>query len=599
MNIRTELDKRISAALTDGGAPEGTPAIINLSSRPEADYQANGCMAAAKKLGTNPRELADKVVKALDLSDLAESVDVAGPGFINIKLDDEFLAARANEMAADDRFGLPTPAEPQTVVVDYSSPNLAKEMHVGHLRSTIIGDALARVLEFQGHNVIRQNHVGDWGTQFGMLVEHMIDEHMGWLVRDGHRIIIEDLEEFYREAKQKFDASEEFADRSRQRVVMLQAGDAESLRFWQAFRKESLKHCHDVYERLGVLLTQDDMRGESAYNDDLPKVVADLDAAGMLAESEGAKGVYLDEFTNKDNERAFVIVVKSGGGYLYATTDLAALRFRAGKGKEEGVVDWVADRVLYVTDSRQAEHFDKVFLIARKAGFVPEAISLEHVGFGMMLGENKRPFATREGGTVKLMDLINEAERRAKELVAAKAEERGEEMSEAELDEIAHKVGIGSLKYADLAQNRTSDYVFSWEKMLSFEGNTAPYMQYAYARIRSIFAKGAAKPEGEDGSTDFADSTDMFVGHPAERSLMLMLSRFAETVQTVADTCQPHVLCAYLYDLAGAFMGLYENCPVLKAEGATRDSRLALCKLTADVIQRGLGLLGIDTVERM
>ncbi len=587
MNIRNQLDKRISAALTACGAPEGASAIIMYAGRPEfGDYQANGCMAAAKQLGTNPRELAAKVVEAVDLDDLAESVDIAGPGFINIKLKREFLADRAAEMAADDRFGLPTP-EPQTVVVDYSSPNLAKEMHVGHLRSTIIGDALARALDFQGQHVIRQNHVGDWGTQFGMLVAHL----KKLLHRDPEAQSAEselaDLEAFYREAKTRFDDDPAFADIARKEVVGLQAGDSATVEMWQRFRDVSLHHSQQVYDVLGAGLTAEDVRGESAYNADLPKVVEDLDAKGLLAESQGAKGVFLEEFTNKDNEQAFVIVEKSGGGYLYATTDLAAIRYRA---KQLG-----ADRVLYVTDSRQAEHFDKVFLIAKKAGFAPEAMLLEHVGFGMMLGKDGKPFKTREGGTIKLMDLITEAERRAKDLVAAKAAERGESFSEDELAEIAHKVGIGALKYADLSQNRASDYVFSWEKMLSFEGNTAPYMQYAYARIRSIFRKGQESTD----STDDTDGKAVILGHDAERMLALKLSQFAETIETVAETCQPHVLCGYLYDLAGAFMSFYENCPVLKAEGDMRASRLALCKLTADVIQRGLGLLGIETIERM
>jgi arginyl-tRNA synthetase len=625
MNIRNELDKRISAALTACGAPQGASAIIMYAGRPEfGDYQANGCMAAAKQLGMNPRELAAKVVEAVDLSDLAESVDIAGPGFINIKLKADFLAARADEMAADDRFGLPTPAEPDTVVVDYSSPNLAKEMHVGHLRSTIIGDALARTLDFQGENVVRQNHVGDWGTQFGMLVAHLrntlLSRPPNSLRRDesGYfmpvRIKLADLEDNYREAKKAFDEDPSFADQARADVVRVQKGDPEARKLWDLFVKGSLEHASEVYERLEVALTDSDVRGESAYSDDLPQVVADLDAKGLLAESQGAKGVFLEEFTNKDNEQAFVIVEKTGGGYLYATTDLAAIRYRAG--------DLKADRVLYVTDSRQAEHFDKVFLIAKKARFAPESMVLEHVGFGMMLGNDGKPFKTREGGTVKLMDLITEAERRAKELVAAKTAERGESFSDAELADIAHKVGIGALKYADLAQNRTSDYVFSWEKMLSFEGNTAPYMQYAYARIRSIFRKGLeestndtkATLSGERGSApagpreDIPDAAEpvlrrahaqIVISHAAERALAMKLSQFAETIETVVDTCQPHVLCGYLYDLAGAFMGFYENCPVLKAEGKTRASRLALCGLTADVIQRGLGLLGIETIERM
>jgi len=424
--------------------------------------------------------------------------------------------------------------------------------------------------EFIGDTVIRQNHVGDWGTQFGMLTAYMQKFD---LTTEG----LADLEAVYRDAKKLFDSDESFANRAREMVVQLQAGDKQCLAAWRKFLDISLGHCQQVYDLLGVLLTREDVRGESAYNDDLPKVVADLDAAGLLEESAGASGVFLDEFRNKEDERAFVIVRKSDGGYLYASTDLAAMRYRAGRLQ--------TDRILYVTDSRQAQHFAQVFLIARKAGFVGDNVSLEHVPFGMMLGTDGRPFKTRTGGTVKLMDLLDEAVKRAGQLVSQK----NPHLPPDQCEQIARVVGIGAMKYADLSQNRTSDYVFSWEKMLSLEGNTAPYMQYAYARIRSIFRKA-----GDD-----AECGEISVHEPAERGLGVKLAQFAETIETVADACQPHLLCAYLYELAGAFMGFYESCPVLKADGPARASRLAMCDLTAKVMQKGLELLGIKTIEQM
>ncbi|MFP4106295.1 MAG: arginine--tRNA ligase [Phycisphaerae bacterium] len=573
MNLKKELESRLKQALASAGAPENAPALVAVSTRPEADYQANGVMAAAKRMKTNPRQLAEKVLESVDLSDLAESVEVAGPGFINVRLSTDWLAQQAAAMLIDEKLGVPQPDSEQTVVVDYSSPNLAKEMHVGHLRSTIIGDALGRVMEFTGKKVIRQNHVGDWGTQFGMLIAHMeeVEEGSGELA---------DLEEFYRQAKQRFDSDADFAERSRGYVVKLQGGDAECLEKWKKFLEISLSHCGQVYEQLGVMLGTQDVRGESFYNEDLPKVIEDLREQGMLAQSEGAQCVFLEGYANKDGEPLPVIVQKSGGGYLYATTDLAAIRYRARKLN--------ADRVLYVTDSRQAQHFEMVFKVARLAGFVGEDVSLEHVGFGMMLGKDKRPFKTREGGTVKLMDLLKEAQQRALSLV----KDKNPDLPEDKQGEIASAVGVGAVKYADLSQNRTSDYVFSWDKMLSLQGNTAPYMQYAYTRVRSIFRKGDLADDAAVG--------EIRIDEPAERQLALQLSRFAEAIQTVESECLPNVLCAYLYELATAFMSFYESCPVLKAESEEiRRSRLMLAKLTADVIRTGLDLLGIRTIEQM
>jgi len=590
VNLKGELETRISEALAAAGAPPGSSALIARSNKPQfGHYQANGCMAAAKALKTNPRELAQKVVDNTDLSDIAEPLDIAGPGFINIRIRRQWLAQRLTEAESDPKLGVATP-EAQTVVVDYSAPNLAKEMHVGHLRSTIIGDALARVLKFIGHKVIRQNHVGDWGTQFGMLVQFLKDggvyyferEIDGGSVQGIDRPLVSDLEVFYRQAKAKFDSDPEFADRARNRVVLLQSGDRETNLIWQSFVDESLEHCQKVYDALGVLLTREDVYGESKYNADLPKVIKDLDDAKMLYPSRGAKCVFLDEFRGKGEDGADVplIVQKSDGGYLYATTDLAGIRYRS------GVLG--ADRVLYVTDSRQGMHFAQVFGVARKAGFVGLEVRLEHVPFGMMLGKDHRPFKTREGGTIKLTDLLTEARQRAFELVS----EKNPDIDEDRRREIARIVGIGAVKYADLSQNRGSDCVFSWDKMLSLDGNTAPYMQYAYARVKSIFRKG-----GMDESQAVGE---IVLTEPAETNLAVKLAQLPETVQSVADECLPNLLCSYLFDLAGAFMTFYEACPVLKADDpAARTSRLMLCLLTARTIKTGLGMLGIETLEQM
>ncbi len=580
MNIRQLLDDRITAALHTLGAPDTVTAIVKPSARPEfGDYQANGVMAAAKQLKTNPRELATRLLETLDLSDLADKLEVAGPGFINIYLKNGWLSETVGRASARQ----PTPNS-QTIVVDYSGPNLAKEMHVGHLRSTIIGDAVARVLEFQGHTVIRQNHVGDWGTQFGMLIAHMVSiaEQNGGV--SGVEPQLADLETFYREAKQRFDAEPAFADAARDYVVKLQAGDAECHALWQQFIDISLHHCEEVYERLGVSLTRADVMPESAYNADLANIVSELQAQGLLVENQGAQCAFLDEFKNKDGSITPIIVQKTGGGYLYATTDLAALRYRS------GVLN--IDRALYFTDARQALHFQQVFLLARKAGFVREGVALEHMPFGNMQGEDGKPFKTRTGGTVKLVDLLVEAEERAFTLVTAKNPELGE----AERHDIARTVGIGAVKYADLSKNRNSDYIFNWETMLSFEGNTAPYLQYAYARIKSIFRKAGVTPPFEKGGQG-----GISLQESAERTLAMKLLQFTEATDSVAKEGLPNHLCTYLYELAGNFMSFYEACPILK-EGVAEDvrnSRLQLANLTAQTLQTGLGLLGIGVLERM
>jgi arginyl-tRNA synthetase len=579
MNVRDALERRVGEAIRQAGGLADAPALVAISARPEfGDYQANGVMGAAKRAKTNPRKLAEKVIECLDLSDLAESVEIAGPGFLNIRLRDEWISERLAEGVGDERLGADRSAAPQTVVVDYSHPNLAKEMHVGHLRSTIIGDAIVRTLEFLGHRVIRHNHVGDWGTQFGMLLAHM--DSLAEQGEDRLSGELADLEAFYVASKRRFDAEPDFADRAREYVVKLQGGDAHCLEMWGRFIDESLKHCERVYAHLGVTLKREDVRPESAYNDDLPCVVEDLRALGLLTESEGAQCVFLDEFRGKDDEPLPAIIQKSDGGYLYATTDLAAVRYRANT--------LSADRILYVVDARQSLHLRQVFAIARKAGFAPDSCSLEHHAFGMMMGDDGKPFKTRDGGTVKLVNLLDEAERRAFELVTAK----NPDLSEEQRVQIARTVGIGAVKYADLAQNRTSDYVFSWSKMLSLEGNTAPYMQYAYARVCSIFRKAGLEQTDADGAITLTE--------PAERALGLKLAQFPETIENVVAECLPNTLCTYLFSLAGVFMGFYESCPVLQApDEATRSSRLSLCHLTARTIRCGLGLLGIETIDQM
>jgi arginyl-tRNA synthetase len=570
------IDARVKAALAAVGCPDA-PAVVAPAGRPEfGDYQANGVMGAAKAKKMNPRQLAEQVIAVLDLSGIASKVEIAGPGFINITLAPEFLAQRL--AAALDRADLGVPQLPaDTVVVDYSSPNLAKEMHVGHLRSTIIGDALARVLRFLGQRVIAQNHVGDWGTQFGMLTAFLIEtEQTGAGGESG--LALNDLEDFYRRAKLRFDEDAAFADRARDYVVKLQGGDAQVNALWKRFLDVSLHHCEAVYEKLGVSLTRADVRGESAYNADLPVVVKDLQAKGLAVESQGAQVVFLDEFKGKEGEPAAYIVQKQDGGYLYATTDLAAVRYRVGT--------LHAKRVLYVVDARQSLHFQQLFTLSRKAGYAPESAQLEHVGFGVMLGEDGKPFKTRSGGTVKLVELLDESQERAFAVVS----EKNPDLPEAQRRQIARTVGIGAVKYADLSKNRNSDYVFSWDTMLSFEGNTAPYLQYAYTRVAGVFRKAL-----EEGATGGA----IVLQDNAERLLALELARFGDAVHGVARETMPHFLTSYLYNLATQFMRFYEACPVMKSEGELRASRLTLCRLTADTMKAGLGLLGIDVLEAM
>ena len=576
-NCKEYLSRVLGAALRGCcGLADAEPNVIG-ASRPEfGDYQANGVMAAAGRCGRKPRELATAVVAGLvDREGWIASAEVAGPGFINIRLDDRALLARGNEALAQPRALIPPARKRQKVVVDHSSPNLAKEMHVGHIRGTVIGDCLSRVFERLGHEVIRQNHVGDWGTQFGMLIAHLRG-------RGGDSGALEaelaDLEGFYRDAKNRFDSEPEFAARARASVVKLQSGDPEYLAAWRRFIDESLRHCQRIYQRLGVGLTLADLDAESRYNDDLAGIIGELDEKGLLRESEGARCVFPPEFHGKDGEPLPVIVQKSDGGYLYSTTDLAAVKLRAFELK--------ADRSLYVVDARQSLHFQQVFAVARMAGMAPETLSLEHIAYGTIMGQDGKPYKTRTGDAVKLADLLDEAVARALTLVTGK----NPGLEEGERRRIAETVGIAAVKYADLSKNRMSDYMFDWATMLSFEGNTAPYLLYACTRIKSLLRRSGSG--GHSG--EMAGLTA-----PEERALLLKALQLPEAVDVVARECYPNLLCNYLFELAGVFMRFYESCPILTAEAETRDSRLALARLAEEALEQGLDLLGIGTLERM
>ncbi|AXW88136.1 arginine--tRNA ligase [Lonsdalea britannica] len=576
MNIQALLSEKVRQALVAAGAPADSEAQVRQSAKAQfGDYQANGVMAVAKKLGMPPRQLAEKVVQLLQLEGIAAKTEIAGPGFINIFLDPQWLAAQLEQVLTSPKLGV-SPVEPQTIVIDYSAPNVAKEMHVGHLRSTIIGDAAVRTLKFLGHNVIRANHVGDWGTQFGMLIaflEKVQNENAGELE-------LSDLEAFYREAKQHYDADAEFAERARGYVVKLQGGDEYCRTMWRKLVDITMSQNQRNYDRLNVTLTKDDVMGESLYNDMLPGIVADLKAKGLAVESEGATVVFLDEFKNKEGDPMGVIVQKKDGGYLYTTTDIACAKYR--------YETLGADRVLYYIDSRQHQHLTQAWTIVRKAGYIPESVSLEHHMFGMMLGKDGKPFKTRSGGTIKLADLLDEAYERAVKLIA----DKNPEMPQDKVAELANVVSIGAVKYADLSKSRTTDYVFDWDNMLAFEGNTAPYMQYAYTRVASIFKRA--------GVDEASLTQPIVLTNEREQSLATRLLQFEEVITTVARDGTPHVMCAYLYDLAGQFSGFYEHCPILNAENeAERQSRLKLAMLTSKTLKQGLDTLGIQTVEKM
>lgn len=565
MKLKLHINNVIKDAFLKAGI-EHEPMSVSEATKAEfGDFQFNGAMALSKKLGKSPREIAGAIIESLDLSGIISKVEIAGPGFINLWVNPLWISEQCQIALSDERLNIDRIETPTKVVVDYSGPNMAKQMHVGHLRSTIIGDTLANLLTFLGDEVIRQNHIGDWGTQFGMLIAYL--EEIG---EDGS-VSLKDLEQFYKDAKGRFDADEAFADKAREYVVKIQSGDTHCLKLWQKFIDISLGHCEDIYDKLSVKLTREDVRAESFYNDDLAKVVEDLAASGTLQESDGAQCVFLE------GDEVPVIVQKGDGGYLYATTDLAALRYRA--------QTLQAKRISYVVDARQAGHFKQVFRVAKESGFVPEDVKLEHVGFGTMMDKSGKPFKTRDGGTVKLIDLLDEAVVKAKEAIKNK-----EEYSSQEIDALAKIIGIGAVKYADLSINRESNYIFNWDKMLSFEGNTSLYMQYAYARIQSIFRKYDGDIKGE-----------IIIGDALEHRLAVMLLRFEDVLNRAAVDASPNQITTYLYDLVTLFMRFYEQNPILKSDvdEKTKMSRLQLADLTARTIKQGLALLGIEVVNKL
>jgi arginyl-tRNA synthetase len=539
------------------------------------DFQANLALGLAKATRKKPREIAQAIVDQLADSPVITRAEVAGPGFINVTLSDAAIVQAARAMWSDARLGVEPPATVGHVVVDYGAPNLAKEMHIGHLRSSIIGDAIARILRFAGHDVILQNHIGDWGTQFGMLLEHLLD--IGWDTGQDHAL--SDLNRLYQDASARFEAEPEFAERSRQRVVKLQGGDAQSLDFWRMLIAESCAHMNEVFRRLGVLLRDEDRRGESFFNSRLPSVVSDLRSAGVLEESDGAQVVFCEGFTSKTGAPVPLIVQKSDGGFGYAATDLAAARFR--------IHELGRNRLIYVVDARQSDHFAMLFWTLRKAGWAGPDVSLEHVAFGTILGADRKAFKTRSGGTVKLAEALDEAVSRARATLESKARD----LDPGELDQIAKAVGVGAVKYADLSSDRIKDYAFDYDRMLSMDGNTAPYLQYAYVRVQSILRRA-----GETALV--ADA--LKVTDPIERELMLELLELPRLIGQLVTTLEPHRLCTYLYEIASRVHQFHEKCPVLKAPDAdTRHSRLVLSDLAARTLRLGLELLGVTVVERM
>ncbi|WP_432799479.1 arginine--tRNA ligase [Poriferisphaera sp. WC338] len=576
--IESKLSTAVAAAFGSDFA-SADPLINPTRDAKFGDYQVNIAMGLAKKLGQKPRDIAQAIVDNIVLGDEVEKANIAGPGFINLTLKQSAINEHAEKMLGDsDRLALAKTNKPQTVVVDFSSPNVAKEMHVGHIRSTVIGDALSRILAFLGHDVIKQNHVGDWGTQFGMLVQYTINNNM--IKHVTQRGMLKSINTIYQESKKLFDEDKEFAADARKRVVDLQAGDQETKDIWKELVKASEVYFDDVYKRLDVSLTLGDIRGESFYNDKLPQVIEDLKTAGLLKESQGADVVYPDGFKDREGDPMPMIVRKSDGGFLYATTDLAAAHYR--------IEELRADRIIYVTDSRQSQHFAMVFQTLREAGWAKDNVRLDHVPFGTIMGKDKKPFKTRSGDTIKLLDLIMEAKKRAVDILVKKQPDMKVSLAE----EIAHTVGIGCLKYADLSSDRIKDYIFDWDRMLSFDGNTAAYLQNSYVRCMAIFRKGEIDP----GSLT---SAKILAEHPAERAMVLKLLQLPQVLAGVAEALEPHRLCNYLYELASLYHSFYEKCPVLKSEGETRQSRLALCLLTARTIEKSLGLLGIQTPNQM
>ncbi|MEH2004847.1 arginine--tRNA ligase [Nostoc sp.] len=580
--LKLQLEQALVAAF---GADFGglDPILVPASNPKFGDYQANVALSLSKKLGKQPRAIADAIVDKLDVSEICEPPQIAGPGFINLKLKTAYLEAQLNEIQADTRLGVPAAKTPRKEIVDFSSPNIAKEMHVGHLRSTIIGDSIARILEFQGHDVLRLNHVGDWGTQFGMLIAYLREVYPEALTT-ANALDIGDLVSFYRKAKLRFDTDEAFQEIARQEVVRLQAGAEDTIHAWKLLCEQSRREFQVIYELLDIKLTE---RGESFYNALLPKVVEDLEQSGLLVENQGAKCVFLEGFTNREGEPLPLIVQKSDGGYNYATTDLASLRYRIQQDQ--------AKRIIYVTDAGQGNHFAQFFQVARKAGWIPDDVELVHVPFGLVLGEDGKKFKTRFGDTVRLRDLLDEAVSRAYADLKARLKEEERQETEEFINEVARIVGISAVKYADLSQNRTSNYIFSYDKMLDFKGNTAPYMLYAYARIQGISRKG-------DINFKELGNNAVLLQHETELALAKYLLQLDEIISTVEEDLLPNRLCEYLYELSKKFNQFYDRnqgVQVLEAEEPQRTSRLILCDLTARTLKLGLSLLGIQVLERM
>ena len=572
-NLLTDI---VSGLKNEKLLPENTQIRImveNTKDKAHGDYASNIAMMLARPMQKKPQEIALMLTSRIPLNDRISRVEIAGPGFINFFASKEFLENQVNSLLKDPLLGVKPARTPETVVIDYSSPNVAKEMAVHHIRSTVIGDAVTRILEFLGNRVIRANHIGDWGTQFGMLIaclEKKEQEHASSLE-------LSDLEAFYREAKKYYDEDPEFAEKARGYVVKLQSGDEYCRSMWQKLVKITMDQNQDIYRRLNISLTEKDVMGESLYNPMLKPLVDDLIERGLAREDQGAIVVYLNTFKDKEGNPRGVIVRKSDGGYLYTTTDIACAKYR-----------WEhfgAKRIIVFADSRQHEHLLMAWDIARMAGYLPDDVLTEHGSFGMMLGKDGKPFKTRTGGTVKLKELLDEAENRARELMS----DRNNDLSLEEKNNVVHAVAMGAVKYADLSKNRTTDYIFDWDNMLTFDGNTAPYLQYAYSRIRSIFRKTSAAPGA------------IKITAPEEENLLLKFIKFSEVVNGAAEKAMPHLLCAYLYELAGLFMKFYESCPVLKSDVPedVRQSRLAIAECAARILKTGLGLLGIETLERM
>ncbi len=576
--LRARVGEAVAAAFGDDlEMPE--PLVVPTSDARHGDYTTPVAMTLARTLGRSPYELAQRLAAALQVQPVADPPEVVRPGFVNLRLHSAWLAQRVGELVGDECAGVDPAPAPARVVVDYSGPNVAKAMHVGHLRSTIIGDSVANVAELLGHEVERVNHVGDWGTQFGMLIAHLDDR--GPLGEEAGSGDLAQVEALYREANARFAADEAFRERARRRVVELQAGDAGVQKTWRWLVGLSMAENQAVYDLLGVrgLVA----RGESTYQPMLAKVVADLEAANLVVVDDGAKCVFVDGFTNAEGEPLPLIVQKADGGYNYDTTDLAALRSRVEQG---------AGRLVYVVDAGQSQHFQMVFAVARMAGWLPEGVEATHVAFGLVLGEGGRRLRTRSGDSVRLVDLLDEAVQRARRFVVERAEERGEAVP-GDVDEVARVVGVGAVKYADLSQHRQSNYVLSFDRMLSLKGNTAPYLQYAYARIRSILREA-----GWDGGVP-DDRPPVILDEPQELDLAKRLVVTGDVVSRVAEDYLSNHLCTHLFEVAQAYHQFYEHCPVLRSPEPLRSSRLALCEVTAATLRLGLGLLGIEVLDRI